>query len=223
MSIKFYSILVMLLFITTTSINSRSITLLLDPAEKSTHQAVGNLTEHAITIQLCQNLKKVLEHHYPSFKIIITPPVPELSQPHKKASFANTLQPDLLLNFSCFYKAEGRPLLTIYHYGLQPATDSLTVSHNYLSFIPYQKAYLKAFGCTKKIAHETLNFFNAEYKKNFECNAVYACPLLPLKGIMIPALTFEMGLQNSNDWKLFIEPLVEFVKRNVQFITDSKR
>lgn len=40
---------------------------------------------------------------------------------------------------------------------------------------------------------------------------------------MIPALTFEMGLQNSNDWKLFIEPLVEFVKRNVQFITDSKR
>jgi hypothetical protein len=223
MSIKFHSIIISLLLITQAKTYDQPITIVLDPAEKTTSRIIDVSTEYGVTLQLCLHLKKVLEYFHPSLKIIITTSVAEFTQPYKKASLANTLQADLFLNFSCFYKPEGRPLLTIYRYGLNDAIDTLSLSCNYLSFIPYQKAHLTAFSITQKYARESINFFNAQYKKNFECTTLYACPLLPLKGIKVPALSFEMGLQNSNDWKLFVEPLVEYIKTRAQQITFTRR
>lgn len=221
MSIKFYSIAITLLLISGKT-DTQPITLVLDPAEKMSGRTIDSSTEYAITLQLCHNIKKVLEYMYPSLKIIITTSLTEFAQPYKKASFANTLQADLFINFSCFYKGEGRPLLTIYHYSLDQATERISLSYNCLSFIPYQKAYLKAFVTTEKYARESVNFFNTHSKKKFECTTVYACPLLPLKGITVPAITFEMGLQSSNDWRIFIEPLVEWIKTNMLHIQNSK-
>jgi hypothetical protein len=214
MSIKFYSIFIFLLLTTSTKIYSRLINIVLDPAEKSTSRIIDTSTEHIITVQLCQQLKKFLEYSDPSLRVMIASD--QLTQQHKKASFVNTLSTDLFLNFSCFYKAEGMPLLTFYHYGLNQITDKLCMSYNYLSFIPYEKAYLKVFCFTEKIAQESAYYINTHHKKIITSNPVYSCPLVALKGINVPALIIEMGLQKSNDWQLFIEPCVESIKKMIQ-------
>jgi hypothetical protein len=100
MSIKFHSIIISLLLITQAKTYDQPITIVLDPAEKTTSRIIDVSTEYGVTLQLCLHLKKVLEYFHPSLKIIITTSVAEFTQPYKKASLANTLQADLFLNIT---------------------------------------------------------------------------------------------------------------------------
>ena len=80
-------------------------------------------------------------------------------------------------------------------------------------FYPAHQAYLLNLKTTKQWGEQFLSILQDPSKVPFfQAKGLFGIPFKPLTGITAPALSFEIGLQNNQDWNYIIEPIITFIK-----------
>lgn len=191
--------------------------IILDPAgdAKQTGRSIGETFERAITYRCAQELQQELHALCPSYVIELTREAGQEIKPLQNASFSNKLNPTLYVNIcACAqHKDRAKPNITIYHLSLNDAF--ITRSHD-LAFIPVDEAHRTHQNDSATYAKELFSQLD-RYQTLFSAQGTYALPLQSLIGIQAPALCLELGLIESQDWKLLIKPLAASIAAILQF------
>ncbi len=190
---------------------ARQFTLMLDPAGDAKHagRIIEDSFERGITLQFAEKLKKYLEIHDPSLRVILTRFPGESLEPLQNASFANRLDVDLYVSFHFYYEDAPKPELFVYYF-LNDSTDCWQKPTVDLAFIPYDKAHRTKLSTTKKIATALEQSLKQKsYASLFEYKGTIGVPFKPLIGIVGPAIGIEISLKKKDQWSLYVTPLMQ--------------
>ena len=187
-----------------------SLSIMLDPAgdAKTTGRIIDDSFERGIALQYVQRLKQALEEQIPSIHITITRLPGETVTELQNAHFANRMAVDLYISIHFFNEDKVIPRVYLYTYAQYDDSELRKID---LSFYRYDQAHLLNHVTTQKAADLFCEVFTQnKYKKKLSCSScTYSLPFKPLVGIKVPALAFEIGLKNKDDWRHFIDPLCE--------------
>lgn len=209
MSIKKY--ILTLIFFHTQSIFS--FTVMIDPSgdAKHTGRVIQDTFERGITLQCAELLKKELNKTVPNVRIVLTRVPGETIQPLQNASFANRLQADLYLSISFYLETDIPPHVALYQY----ITNQTDYWHKYspLSFYHVSQAHLINIGLTTLLSKKLLKLLqNNNINPFFLPQGLFAIPYKPLVGIKASAIAIEAGINQKDDFKKVIKPLVAFIQ-----------
>lgn len=202
--------IVSLLLLTTSLYATDQITIMINPAgdAQQTGRTIDGYFERGITLQFCDALKDELKKKYPeSIKVISTRVPGEAIQDLQNANFANRLNVDLYVSIHFYHETKTKPDLFIYRFSHR---DNFVIKKTDLALCPYDKAYLINNDKADKYSNvmkQTLT--NTLYNNKFTVHGPLAFPFVPLIGIVAPAIGIEIGLKNKDDWKQFVDPLVD--------------
>lgn len=194
-------------------LQAKRITIMLNPAGDAQYagRTIDGNFERGITLQCCEQLKKILEYELNNTRIVLTRVPGETITHLQNASFSNRLQSDLFVSIHFFEKKTGRPELHLYYFSQNNPTESWS-SPDPLQFIPYHKVYLLNLTTTKQISDSIYSLLQQDYKQDFTSHQPQGLPFAPLLGVAAPAVGIEMSLKKSDDWKLFIPGLKDSIK-----------
>jgi hypothetical protein len=187
-------------------------TIMLDPAghAQQTGRKLWSGFERAETFKCAEALKGELEEYSSETRIILTRAPGEEIVPLQNASFANRLNVDFFLRIQCIKADTAKPHLTLYYHEIDPLIDNAQHSDKPYTFTPLHQAHFRSIHRSSEIARALKNYLGStDYQKDFDCFGVYGLPLKSLMGITIPAVVLEIGLCSDDQWKLFIDPLVQ--------------
>ena len=189
-------------------------TIMIDPAGDSQHagRQIGGHFERGITLQCAEQLKKIVEYTIPKTRIILTRFPGETLQPLQNASFANKLEVDLYLSIHFFAQKKGPHEIHFYHFCKDPITDYWKKTPTELCFIEAHFVHIHSITTSKAWAQKLSAVFKTEYKDHFQCTPPLGLPFKPLCGIQAPAIAFEAGLLNAQDWQRYIKPLSQGIE-----------
>ena len=187
-------------------------TIMIDPSgdTKHTGRVIQDTFERGITMQCAELLKKELNIHLPHVRVVLTRVPGETIQPLQNASFANRLPADFYLSISFYAQTDIPSHVAIYQY-LATQTDYW---HKYmpLCFYHVSQAYLINIGLTTQLGKKLLKIFqNKTINPFFMPQGLFAIPYKPLIGIKAPAIAIEAGINQKDDYKNLIKPLVAFI------------
>jgi len=205
----------LIITISTISAKNDLFTIMIDPAgdAKHTGRLIQDTLERGISLQCAEELKKVIMQKYSNVRVIITRVPGETIQPLQTAAFINRLDADLSLSLYFYYEHNNPAYITLYHYLENPVVDFWHKPIN-LCFYNVNQAYLANLTKTKQWGLEILQVLqNKKISKHFEPRGLFGIPFKPLLGIKSPALAFEIGLKNKNDWQHIIDPLVQALEK----------
>jgi N-acetylmuramoyl-L-alanine amidase len=185
-----------------------SFTLMLDPAGDAQYpgRIIEDSFERGITLQCVEELQNVISKRFPHVRVVLTRFPGETKQPLQNANFANRLDVDLYISIHCYHETKPKSQLYLYYFS---QNDMFVGQPSAYSLCPYDKAHLfsikttKAWGTTMERVLR-----DAQYGHLFVFRGLYTIPFAPLIGIKKPAIAFEIGLKQKENWKLFIEPIV---------------
>jgi N-acetylmuramoyl-L-alanine amidase len=198
------AILVCVLFIS----QAHGFTIILDPAGDAQHagRSLHDIFERGATFAFAQELKFQLNVAYPNVTVILSHQANDNVTSLQTASFANSLNIDLLLSINFYKEINTKPSIYLYYFKNQ--TFFSKYSTNQLSFLPYQQAFIFNFDQTQKwVNHLQQKLQKNEYKHYFECHPGLAMPFKPLAGIKAPSIGLEIGIK-QNGWELYLTPIV---------------
>lgn len=202
-------------FFFSTCLYSKDFTIMLDPSGDAQHtgRTINNTFERGISLQCAEALKKKITAAYPDTRVILTRVPGETLQPLQNASFANRLNIDLYLSLYFYKEEETRQQVSLYYYLANKTTDFWHKPET-LFFYPADQAYLLNIHKTKQLGEQFLSVLkNPNGISFFQVAGLFGIPFKPLLGITAPALSLEIGLQNSSDWNYIIEPIITFIER----------
>lgn len=190
---------------------ARQFTLMLDPAGDAKHagRIIEDSFERGITLQCAEKLKKYLEYHDPTLRVILTRFPGESLEPLQNANFANRLEVDLYVSFHFYYEDVPKPELFVYYF-CNDATDGWQKPMVELAFVPYDKAHRATLTLTKKVVEVLEKSLKKDsYASLFDYKGTFGIPFKPLVGIACPALGFEISLKKKDQWSLYLEPMMQ--------------
>ncbi|MFI5333118.1 MAG: N-acetylmuramoyl-L-alanine amidase [Candidatus Babeliales bacterium] len=183
-----------------------SFTIMLDPAGDARHvgRTLGDNFERAVALQYAEQLKTTLEQRFSNLRVVLTRLPGEVEQPLQHANFANRLHADLYISIHFYQEHETKPHWYIYYFSY--GDDFMLVSSSSLTLYTYDKAYLTHTKTTQRWAKRAQQIVNQEpYRNQYICDGPYKIPFKPLIGIQAPAIAYEIGLKNPEDWTHAIE------------------
>lgn len=181
-------------------------TIMLDPAGDTRHvgRTLGDSFERAVTLQCAEQLKTTLEHRFSNIRVVLTRLPGEVEQPLQHANFANRLHADLYISIHFYQEHDAKPHWYIYYFSY--GDDFMVVPSSSLTLSTYDKAYLAHTKTTQRWAKLAQQVVNQDpYRNQYICNGPYKIPFKPLIGIQAPAIAYEIGLKNPEDWSRAVE------------------
>lgn len=187
--------------------HAQPLTIMIDPAGDAKHagRQLGDSLERGITLQCAEQLQKALAKEYPAIRIALTRNPGETLQPLQNANFANRLHTDLYIRLQFYQETGVKPHIALYHCSF--GDEFMTLS-SHLTLHPYDHAHIVNQKTTAEYAHLMHDALKA-HGKLFEIDGVYALPYKPLIGIQAPAITIEMSLKSNDDWRTYIQPIMD--------------
>lgn len=184
---------------------SKPFVLMIEASGSSTHagRAIEDSFESGLTYNFAQELKKKLLESRPNTKIILNRNPGQTIVPLQNANYANRLDVDLYMSIHFYHESEQRPQIFIYSFGYK---DSSILRDTTLSFCPFDKVYLYNQSQTHTWANQLAQKF---VSTKAQIMGPYQLPFKPLIGIKAPAIGIEIGLQKSDDWKEYVELVVQ--------------
>jgi hypothetical protein len=201
--------------VATLALQGKDFTIMLDPAGDAQHtgRIINNTFERGVSLECAKVLKEKITAACPEIRVILTRVPGETLQPLQNASFANRLDIDLYLGLYFYKEEEAIQQLSLYYYLANKTTDFWYKAEP-LFFYPAHQAYLLNLHKTKKLGEQLLSVFQSPNSLPFfHVAGLVGIPFKPLIGITAPALSLEIGLQNSTDWNYIIEPIIIFIKQ----------
>lgn len=147
-------------------------------------------------------------------KTIISRSPGETLADFQTATFANRLQPDLVLSLSLNQpRKNSKPQLCIFNLLIDPLTDAVRRNRSGIEFVPFEQAHCVnmitscAYGklFTQVAAREP-------YLHQCECLGPELFPYKPLMGIQAPSIALEFG----GDWQLCMPLVIETLVQIIQ-------
>ncbi|MBM17788.1 MAG: hypothetical protein CL947_01810 [Epsilonproteobacteria bacterium] len=191
----------------------QSFTIMIDPSgdAKHTGRIIEDTFERGITLQCAEQLKLELNKQVPHIRVVLTRVPGETLQPLQNASFANRLQVDFYVSIYFYYEPDIPAHVALYHY-LANQTDYW---HTYIPFKFYHinESHLINIETTAMMGKKFLQILkNKEINPHFAPRGLFAVPFKPLLGVKAPAIAIEAGLEQTNDFKYLIKPIVSWIK-----------
>lgn len=196
------------------------ITIMIDPAD--TLREIDDFYERGLTLKCAEAIQKKLEQQRSHIRVILTRFPGESLEPLQNANFANRLMVDFYLTIHFYKEREAKPHLFLYHYVQNPCTDGWQKQTDELAFIPYDQAHKKNLATTKNWANLLLATLEKSfYVQQFDCKGLFGIPHKALVGIMAPAFCVEASLKTKDDWKVYVQPLVDAIMVIIENIDKS--
>lgn len=199
---------IVLLALITTSTAYCTFSIMLDPAgdAKQPGRQIEDNLERGISLKCAQELKKQIEQKYDDVRVILTRFPGETIQPLQNAQFSNRLNVDFYLSIHFYPEKETKPSFFVYYFSL--ADDFITKVPD-LFFCPYDQAHRINMTKTQTYAQNIANSLkHDDFKNLFSLIGPRGIPFKPLIGIKSPAVAVEIGLHHKDDWKRYIQPLL---------------
>lgn len=193
--------------------NTMPFTIVIDPSgdAKHTGRVIQDTFERGITLQCAELLKKELNKAVSEVRVVLTRVPGETIQPLQNASFANRLQADLYLSISFYLETDIPSHISLYQY-IANQTDYW---HKYspLSFYHVSQAHLINISATTLLNKKLYKILqNNITNPFFSPQGLFAIPYKPLLGIKAPAIAIEAGINQKDDFKHIVKPLVTFIQ-----------
>lgn len=185
----------------------RTITIMIDPAgdARYTGRKLEDNFERGVSLQIAEQLKRVIEQQFSHVKIISTRLPGQAATPLQYASFANRLNIDFYLSIHCYHEKETKPSLYVYQFSYG---DTFITKQFDLALIPYNQAHLVNSSRTNVYGQLLRNALASDaYANIYITKGIYKIPFKPLIGITAPAIALEIGLKNNDDWRDYIDPI----------------
>ena len=187
------------------------ITIMLDPAgdAQNTGRVIDDTFERGLTLACAQEIKHDLEKNFPGVRIVLSRVPGETVDPLQSASFANKLKADLFVHLG-FYQEKRNPCLcSLFFFSYDATTDFWPKKTGAQALEPYYRAHLPMITCSAQYAlllHDSLA--DLQTKGSIQLKPVICFPCRPLIGVRAPVIGCEMGLNNKDSWKMFVQPIV---------------
>ena len=180
--------------------------IMIDPSGDAQNpgRVIDDSFERGITLQCAEALKKELINKFENIRVVLTRFPGETVGNYQNANFANRLDIDFYLHIGFYQELDAKPKVYLYNFSYN---DDFITKKNELTLCKYDQAHLFNYARTRQfglILEEQLNTF----KKLFTNCHLSKLPFKPLIGVKSPAIAFEAGLQNKDDWQQYIKPLV---------------
>lgn len=183
--------------------------LMLEPAGDAQHagRPLQDTFERGITLQICKHLKKNIEMQNIGVQVILAHHEGERIEPLQHAQIANRMAVDLYVSMHCHAHELSSPHIALYAFKRDQSVNQ--VYDNQLSFVPYDLAYLFSETQTHRYAAIFHQVLLDKAHKKYTVSSLYALPFKPLVGIQSSAFAIELGLNQKNEWMMFINPLIQ--------------
>ena len=163
--------------------------------------------ERAQTFKFAQVLQEALQERYGNRVILTRFPGEEIID-LQNASFSNRLGVDFYISLHLYRQDKAKPRLYMYHLVYNPMVDLAKRVFDPFRFIPiYQAHFMNIFTTTRYADLMKKTLYN--YEHMFDVYGLYGIPLKFLCGIIAPAIAIEIGINQEDQWKLAVAPLVE--------------
>ncbi len=185
--------------------------IMIDPAghAKDTGRKLSQSYERAETYACAEALKTALEARYNTQVVLSRTPGKEIV-PLQHASFANRFNVDLFIRLQFYKKNTEKPKIYIHHLVYDPLIDFIQRTPGQYTFIPVQQAHFQNIEFTENIAKTIQSHLSqTHHQKLFDCHTIMGLPIKPLIGIIAPAIMFDIGIHDDQQWQLLIDPIVE--------------
>ena len=188
---------------------SKPFILMLCPAGDTQHMGrnIGNTFEHSIALKWAHALKEIITNNNENCTVIITHTAGESTDQLQLASFANRVAPDLFLKIGWYEQINATPSLYLYHFSYD---DTFIKTGAQDTLYTYDQAHLFSYNTTKNYAQQLYQFLALQNtQKSYILHQPYQLPFKPLMGITCPAIACEIGIKESSDWQLYVEPIAK--------------
>lgn len=184
--------------------------IMLSPAgdAQNTGRVVGNSFERAITYTIAQAVKAEIESLFKDSKVLISRHPGQVISQNTIASYTNRADIDLFIHICTYQDESTKPYLSLYRFSYG---DEFITTHPETDLIGCTQGYLKTNATTKMYANTVYKSLTAHNQQNFQIRGPYAFPYKPLLGIIVPALSFEIGLTDSQAVQPAIQALVNSI------------
>lgn len=197
--------------------NAKAPIILLDPAGHANHlgRKLSSGYERGATLHVAEELQKLLQQAYNISSILSRKPG-ETVYPLQTASFANRLQVSLVINLNIYHTTQEKPKIHIYHLCYNPFIEFSATPPELTRFLPLDKAHLVHLKKSSEIAKRLHHLLTQEtYAKQWDVFAPLAIPLNPLKGIVPPAISIEIGINEKKKLESLTPVLAESIAKIV--------
>lgn len=188
------------------------LTIMVDPMgdAKNTGRTIDDTFERSITMQCAQELKKTIEEHIPSIRVILTRFPGEAVELRQNAAFANRMRTDIYINIACYKQTSGIPHCALYQFLHEPAMHDIQKNGDRLTLTPLSQAHQK-YGAQSSALATMLytSLQTSERAQRCILEPVYGFPYKPLMGVHAAALAIELGLPKKDDWKTVIDDIAQ--------------
>jgi hypothetical protein len=194
-----------------TEIMASPLTLLLCPSGTlhNPGKKVGNYFSRGLTSQFVQAVaKKIGELDKKNqFQVMVIDKRSEIFEtPHGMAQYINQTAADVVIYIDFYQEDSYKATTSIFYFN----HDSLIAPHKEQShgFVSIQKAHIPNQSKSINIATKMSSWLQkSEYQSMMQVGAACGIPHIPLKGITMPTVGIEIGLQSETDWAAYVEPL----------------
>jgi len=176
--------------------------------------------ERAETFKFAERLQQSIQSNLSDIKVVLTRAPGEEIVPLQNASFANRLNVDLFLSIHIYHDEDlEKPKVSLIQLIFNKLSDFTRRSDGNSSvFVPVAKAHQKNIYRTKDIVNSMHSMLSrSDYQKIIDLDEVLNIPFKPLIGITAPAIGIEIGLKNDSQWELCIEPIMESLKKIIEW------
>ncbi|MBT4856131.1 hypothetical protein HOM50_05035 [bacterium] len=185
-------------------------TIMLSPQgdSKSPGRLTPDGTERGVTRLWAEQIKKALEVSNPHIRVVFSHNLGEQISQQEKANFANRLQIQLFISLLFF--TDDTLSLSPYYYG----TNNIQMigQPKSLTFCKQQHANVFSATTTPLYLNNIYKTLSSDpYLKNITVRCPVKAPLNCLMGIKAPAIAFEAGLKQSQDWRYYVKPIVQAI------------
>jgi hypothetical protein len=191
-------------------INKKIFIVILDPAgdAKRTGRNINDSYERGLTLQYAEKIEEYIEAGYPHISVMITRAPGDTIQDLQNASLANR-KADFFVHLSMYHCKETKPTLFLYQFSygndFAPLTSELTL-------YPYDEAYRINKNQTDQICHLFKEQLSQQcYQPLWNIEGIYAIPIKPLIGIMVPCIACEIGVKNKDSLSMYVEPMAHSI------------
>ncbi len=215
---QLFKYFILLLIMLCTTINSKELIIMLDPSGHAQQlgRKLDNGYERGATLTFAQALQTLLHTNY-KLNVILSRRAGEVIYPLQIASFANRLHVSLVINIQMYLIQQERPIINVYHLSYNHFIEFSAIPLKTSTFIPIEKAHLVNLKQTASLAknlHKAL--LNMQQSQHYQVTNPCAFPLQALKGIISPAITIEIGINNEKKLTRLLDPIAQSIYQSIQ-------
>lgn len=198
------------------SVFLRATVIVLNPAGNNNvaGRSIFDHFERGLTLQYAYAVQKKLQESLPLCNVVVNRFMCEKVDWLLSIEAINSISPDLVIFLHFYENSLGYSSLLVY----TPLThDYYSLGNSPLSFIPYDQAYKLQKDESLGYVHRVCNYLKkSEYISGFELYGPYSFPYKMMCAVMAPTFCVEIGLQQENDWNLFVDPLAKAIISSVK-------